>query len=133
MTWFFISNAIALFTSLSVVVVQITIVRGEIKAERRVVEVINKMMWLASVCTSVSFISASYIVVGRRSQWAAILVTIVGAIVMGGVLGTMTYYVVKSKRSRRMRRKKGKFSKTGTHSWRLSSSDDSEINPIYAI
>ncbi|KHN02401.1 Ankyrin repeat-containing protein [Glycine soja] len=130
---FFISNAIALFTSLSVVVVQITIVRGEIKAERRVVEVINKMMWLASVCTSVSFISASYIVVGRRSQWAAILVTIVGAIVMGGVLGTMTYYVVKSKRSRRMRRKKGKFSKTGTHSWRLSSSDDSEINPIYAI
>lgn len=129
---FFISNATALFTSLAVVVVQITIVRGEVKAERKVVEVINKMMWLASVCTSVSFITASYIVVGRRNLWAAILVSVVGGIVMGGILGTMTYYVVKSKRCRRVR-KKEKISKTGTQSWRLSNSDDSEINPIYAI
>ncbi|XP_020213916.1 ankyrin repeat-containing protein ITN1 [Cajanus cajan] len=123
---FFISNAIALFTSLAVVVVQITVVRGELKAERKVVEVINKMMWLASVCTSVSFITASYIVVGRHSPWAAILVTVVGVIVMGGVLGTMTYYVVKYKRSRRVR-KKDKISKTD------SDSDEPEVNPIYAI
>jgi heme/copper-type cytochrome/quinol oxidase subunit 2 len=128
---FFISNAIALFTSLAVVVVQITVVRGEIKSERRVVEVINKMMWLASVCTSISFIAASYIVVGRRSQWAAILVTVVGAIIMGGVLSTMTYYVVKSKRHRR-ERKKEKISRNGTYSWRNSDSE-SEVNPIYAI
>ncbi|KAL2344995.1 hypothetical protein Fmac_006280 [Flemingia macrophylla] len=123
---FFISNAIALFTSLAVVVIQITLVRGELKTERKVVEVINKMMWLASVCTSVSFITASYIVVGRHRHWAAILVTVVGVIVMGGVLGTMTYYVVKYKRSRRVR-KKDKKSKAG------SNSDESEINPIYAI
>ncbi|KAK7284237.1 hypothetical protein RJT34_18979 [Clitoria ternatea] len=129
---FFLSNAMALFTSLSVVVVQITVVRGEIKAERRVVEVINKMMWLASVCTSVSFMTASYIVVGRHSQWAAILITVVGGIIMGGVLGTMTYYVVKSKRSRRVR-KKEKLLRLGTPSWHFTDSGDSEINPIYAI
>ncbi|KAI6698216.1 hypothetical protein NL676_018335 [Syzygium grande] len=41
---FFISNAVALFTSLAVVVVQITLVRGETKSERRVVHVINKLM-----------------------------------------------------------------------------------------
>ncbi|CAJ2632701.1 unnamed protein product [Trifolium pratense] len=128
---FFIANAIALFTSLAVVVVQITVVRGEIKSERRVVEVINKMMWLASVCTSISFIAASYIVVGRRSQWAAILVTVVGAIIMGGVLSAMTYYVVKSKRHRR-ERKKEKLSRNGTYSMRNSDSE-SEVNPIYAI
>ncbi|WVZ08411.1 hypothetical protein V8G54_021757 [Vigna mungo] len=128
---FFISNALALFTSLAVVLVQITIVRGEVKAERKVVEVINKMMWLASVCTSVSYITASYIVVGRRSKWAAILVTVIGGIIMGGVLGTMTYYVVKSKRSRRERKKEKKSKKEGT--LRLSNSDESEINPIYAI
>lgn len=128
---FFISNAIALFTSLAVVLVQITVVRGETKTERRVVEVINKMMWLASVCTSVSFIAASYIVVGRRSKWAAILVTVVGAIIMGGVLGTMTYYVLKSKRHRRVR-KKVKTSRTGQSSWHLTDSD-SEVNAIYAI
>ncbi|RVW49378.1 Ankyrin repeat-containing protein ITN1 [Vitis vinifera] len=54
---FFIFNALALFTSLAVVVVQITLVRGETKAERNVVVVINKLMWLASVCTSVAFIA----------------------------------------------------------------------------
>ncbi|ESW34680.1 hypothetical protein PHAVU_001G171600 [Phaseolus vulgaris] len=128
---FFISNALALFSSLAVVLVQITLVRGEVKTERKVVEVINKMMWLASVCTSVSYIAASYIVVGRRSLWAAILVTVIGGIIMCGVLGTMTYYVVKSKRARR-ERKKEKNSKKG-QTWRLSNSDDSEINPIFAI
>ncbi|KAK7245226.1 hypothetical protein RIF29_40061 [Crotalaria pallida] len=129
---FFISNATALFVSLAVVVVQITIVRGETKTERKVVGVINKMMWLASVFTSVSFITASYIVVGRRNLWAAILVTAVGSVIMGGVLGTMTYYVVKSKRLRRVR-KKEKLSRNGRYSWKNSDSDSTEVNPIYAI
>ena len=127
---FFISNAIALFTSLAVVVVQITIVRGETKSERRVVEVINKLMWLASLCTTLAFISSSYIVIGRHYKWAAILVTVVGGITMAGVLGTMTYYVVKYKRLRRVR-KKEKSSRNGLlpnyHS------DSSHVNPIYAI
>ncbi|KAM7266025.1 hypothetical protein ACFE04_003708 [Oxalis oulophora] len=61
---FFIFNAIALFTSLAVVVVQITLVGGETKAERRLIEVMNKLLWLASVCTSVAFMASSFIVVG---------------------------------------------------------------------
>uniref|UniRef100_A0A5B6YXX1 PGG domain-containing protein n=1 Tax=Davidia involucrata TaxID=16924 RepID=A0A5B6YXX1_DAVIN len=129
---FFIFNAIALFTSLAVVVVQITVVRGEIKSERQVVEVINKLMWLASVCTTVAFIASSYIVVGRHHRWAAVLVTCVGGITMAGVLGTMTYYVVKSKRKRKVR-KREKLSRSGTNSWRHSDLSDSEVNPIYAI
>lgn len=126
---FFISNAISLFTSLAVVVIQITVVRGETKSERRVVEVINKLMWLASVCTSIAFISSSYIVTGRRNKWAAILVTVIGGVIMSGVLSAMTYYVVKSKRIRKGR-KKVKMSKKSTE--HLSDSDP-EINPIYAI
>ncbi|KAL2509376.1 Ankyrin repeat family protein [Forsythia ovata] len=129
---FFISNAIALFTSLAVVVVQITVVRGEIKSERRVVEVINKLMWLASVCTTVAFIASSYIVVGRHNKWAAILVTVIGGVIMAGVLGTMTYYVVKSRRKRKVR-KKEKYSRSGTNSWHHSDYSESEVNPIYAI
>ncbi|KAG8376471.1 hypothetical protein BUALT_Bualt09G0067000 [Buddleja alternifolia] len=123
---FFISNALALFTSLAVVVVQITVVRGEIKSERRVVEVINKLMWLASVCTSVAFIASAYIVVGRHHKWAAILVTVIGGVTMAGVLSAMTYYVVKSRKIRRVRKKEK------SNSWRRSESD-SEVNPIYAI
>ncbi|GAV62660.1 Ank_2 domain-containing protein/Ank_3 domain-containing protein/PGG domain-containing protein [Cephalotus follicularis] len=126
---FFIFNAIALFTSLAVVVVQITLVRGETKSEKRVVEVINKLMWLASVCTTVAFTSSSYIVVGRRNKWAAILVTVFGGFIMASVLGTMTYYVVKSKRKRKVRKK---FSRSERNSWHHSESD-SEFNPIFAI
>ena len=129
---FFIFNAIALFTSLAVVLVQITVVRGEIKSERRVVEVINKLMWLASVCTTVAFIASSYIVLGRHYQWAALLVTVVGGVTMGGVLGTMTYYVVKSKRTRKVR-KREMSSRGASHSRRHTEISDSELDPIYAI
>ncbi|KAJ4719791.1 Ankyrin repeat family protein [Melia azedarach] len=131
---FFIFNALALFTSLAVVVVQITLVRGETKAEKRVVEVINKLMWLASVCTSVAFMASSYIVVGRRHEWAAILVTVVGGVIMGGVLGTMTYYVVKSKRVRSMRkREKQSRMRSGSNSWHHSDYSNSEVDRIYAL
>ncbi|CAM8917060.1 unnamed protein product [Rhodiola kirilowii] len=131
---FFISNAFALFTSLAVVVVQITLVRGETKSERRVVEVINKMMWLASVCTTVAFISSSYIVVGRHNRWAAIFVTVIGTVIMTGVLCTMTYCVVKSKRIRKVRkRQKNSRHGVGNSSRHYSESEDSAVNPIYAI
>ncbi|CAA3021216.1 ankyrin repeat-containing ITN1-like [Olea europaea subsp. europaea] len=129
---FFIANAVALFTSLAVVVVQITVVRGEIKSERRVVGVINKLMWLASVCTTVAFIASSYIVVGKHNKWAAVLVTIIGGVIMAGVLGTMTYYVVKSRRIRKVR-KKEKYSRSGTNSWHHSDCSETEVNPFYAI
>ncbi|KAK9062996.1 hypothetical protein SSX86_016866 [Deinandra increscens subsp. villosa] len=130
---FFIFNAIALFTSLAVVVVQITLVRGETKAERRVVEVINKLMWLASVCTSVAFMASSYIVVGKKNIWAAMLVTVVGGVIMAGVLGTMTYYVCRSKKTR-LRRKRDKIAKSGSNSWHHNSElSNSEVDRIYAI
>ncbi|GAB2263996.1 hypothetical protein Droror1_Dr00026130 [Drosera rotundifolia] len=131
---FFIFNAIALFTSLAVVVVQITVVRGETKSERRVVEVINKLMWLAAVCTTVAFISSSYIVVGRHYRWAAIFVTVVGAVVMIGVLGTMTFYVLKYRRIRKVRKKeKEKSSRNGIRSFHETDLSEAELNPIYAI
>ncbi|XP_057535115.1 ankyrin repeat-containing protein ITN1-like [Amaranthus tricolor] len=129
---FFLFNAVALFTSLSVVVVQITIVRGETKSERKVVEVINKLMWLASVCTTISFISSSYIVVGRHHRWAAIFVTVLGAGIMAGVLGTMTYYVVKYSRIRKVR-KKEKLRKQKAFLDIDVLSEDSAVNAIYAI
>ncbi|GFY96607.1 ankyrin repeat family protein [Actinidia rufa] len=109
--------------------VQITLVRGETKTERRVVEVINKLMWLASVCTSVAFMASSYIVVGRHYEWAAILVTVVGGLIMVGVLGPMTYYVVKSKRSRSMRKR----DRSGSTSWHHSEFSNSEGDRIYAL
>ncbi|XP_015089338.1 ankyrin repeat-containing protein ITN1-like [Solanum pennellii] len=128
---FYITNALALFTSLAVVVVQITVVRGETKSEKRVIGVINKLMWLAAVFTSLAFVSASYVVIGKRNIWAAIFVTVVAGIIMAGVLGAMTYYVVKSKRIRKIR-KREKFTRTRTNSFHTEISD-SDLNPMFAL
>ncbi|VAH65726.1 unnamed protein product [Triticum turgidum subsp. durum] len=131
---FFIFNAIALFTSLAVVVVQITVVRGETKSERKVVEVINKLMWLASVCTTISFIASCYIVLGRHFQWAAILVSLIGGVTMTGVLGTMTYFVVKSKRMRKIRKKEKMSRRSGSSSWVDNTEiSETELNQVYAL
>ncbi|KAL9227098.1 hypothetical protein vseg_002834 [Gypsophila vaccaria] len=130
---FFIFNAIALFTSLAVVVVQITLVRGETKAERKVVEVINKLMWLASVCTSVAFMASAYIVVGRKQVWAAALITVIGGVIMVGVLGTMTYYVVKSKRTRSLRKRDRSAKRSGSNSFYHSDFSNSEPDRFYAL
>nr|XP_010920741.1 ankyrin repeat-containing protein ITN1 isoform X2 [Elaeis guineensis] len=114
--------------------VAITLVRGETKAERRVVGVINKLMWLASVCTTVAFIASSYIVVGKHLQWAAILVTLIGGVIMAGVLGTMTYYVVKSKVARTIRKREKSARRSGSNSWHHNSDiSESEVDRIYAI
>ncbi|KAI9152757.1 hypothetical protein LWI28_000582 [Acer negundo] len=128
---FFFANAVALFTSLAVVLVQITIVRAELKTERRVTKIINKLMWLAAVFTTLAFLSSSYIVVGRHSRWAANLVTVIGAIIMAGVIILMTYFVLKSRRLRTSKRREKILSRTRTNSWRHTDGE-SDI-PIYAI
>ncbi|MBA0588118.1 hypothetical protein Gorai_001231 [Gossypium raimondii] len=128
---FYFFNAISLFTSLSVVVVQMTVVRGQLKSERRVIEVINKMLWVAAVCTTISFMASSYIVVGKYNEWAAVLVTVIGGIIMAGVLIAMTYYVVKSKRIIKVKEKE-KSSRNKTMSNNISDSEP-EVNTIYAI
>uniref|UniRef100_A0A0D6QXT2 PGG domain-containing protein n=1 Tax=Araucaria cunninghamii TaxID=56994 RepID=A0A0D6QXT2_ARACU len=127
---FFIFNAIALFTSIAVVVVQITLVPWETKAQRQVVFVINKLMWLASVCTSVSFLASAYIIVGRQGQWMAITVSVIGGVIMVGVLGTMTFYVVRFRRSRSIRRRRSSLSRSSSHIYFSESELD---NKIYAI
>jgi len=130
---FFVSNAFALFTSLAVVVVQITLVRWETKSQRKVVGVINKLMWLASACTTVAFIASAYIVAGRHELWLAIIVTLIGGIIMVGVLGTMTYFLVKFKRNRSFRKRKSSNSR-GSNSWNLPSEfSESEIEKIYVL
>lgn len=84
------------------------------------------------VFTTLAFVSASYVVIGRRNIWAAILVTVFAGIIMAGVLGAMTYFVVKSKRTSK-NRKRDKFARTRTNSWHHSELSDSEINPMFAL
>lgn len=91
---FFIFDSIALFISLAVVVVQTSVVVIERKAKKQMMTVINKLMWLACVMVSVSFLALCYVVVGKRDLALAVGVTVVGAVIMLATLGTMCYWVI---------------------------------------
>ncbi|KAL2328688.1 hypothetical protein Fmac_022115 [Flemingia macrophylla] len=92
---FFVFDSFALFISLAVVVVQTSVVIIESKAKKQMMAIINKLMWLACVLISVSFLALSFVVVGKDHKWLAIGVTIIGTTIMATTLGTMCYWVIR--------------------------------------
>ncbi|KAF8006344.1 hypothetical protein BT93_K0592 [Corymbia citriodora subsp. variegata] len=137
---FFIFDSIALFISLAVVVVQTSVVVIERKAKKQMMTVINKLMWLACVMVSVSFLALCYVVVGK-SDWAlAVGVTVVGAVIMLTTLGTMCYWVimhrVEAYRLRSIRRSSmSSRSRSLSMSGMISDSEilNSEFKKVYAL
>ncbi|URE07664.1 Ankyrin repeat-containing protein [Musa troglodytarum] len=94
---FCLLNATALFISLAVVVVQITLVAWETHAQKQVVSVVNKLMWTACLSTCSAFLSLAYVVVGRQASWMATTITAVGGPIMVGTLLTMSYLVLRQR------------------------------------
>ncbi|KAG6513507.1 hypothetical protein ZIOFF_023837 [Zingiber officinale] len=105
---FLVFDSLALFISLAVVVVQTSLIVIEQKAKRRMVFVMNKLMWLACLFISVAFISLTYVVVGKQDMWLAWLTMAIGASIMLATLGSMIYFVIvhriEEKNMRNMRR-----------------------------
>ncbi|KAF3777209.1 Ankyrin repeat-containing protein [Nymphaea thermarum] len=86
---FCILNALALFISLAVVVVQITLVAWETKAQRQVLAVMNKLMWVACLCTCAAFLSVAYVV---ADTWLAVTITVLAVpIILGTLVGLMCF------------------------------------------
>ena len=125
---FFVSDALSLFLSLAVVVAQTSIVVIEHKAKKKMVFVINKVLWMACVFISLAFISLTYIVVGRRNWWLTLSTTVVGAVIMLTTLGTMCYCIV----SHRMEQKSLRKMSMGSESYSRSDSDGHN-QTMYAI
>nr|TKV96787.1 hypothetical protein SEVIR_9G452300v2 [Setaria viridis] len=105
---FFVFDSVSLFISLAVVVVQTSVVVIERKAKKQMMAVINKLMWVACVLISVSFLALSFVVVGRAERWLAVCVTIMGGTILVTTIGTMLYWViahrVEAKRMRSIKR-----------------------------
>lgn len=118
---FCLLNATALFLSLAVVVVQITLVAWETDAQKQVVQVVNKLMWAACLSTGGAFLSISFVVVGGGSSWMAITVTLIGGPIMIGTLVMMSYLVLRQRfkigedSQRRIRRGSGSKSFSWSH------------------
>ncbi|CAA6663888.1 unnamed protein product [Spirodela intermedia] len=131
---FFVSDSLALFISLAVVVVQTSIVVIEQKAKRQMVFVINKLMWLACLFIFVAFVSLTYIVVGRRNWWLTVATTVVGAIIMLTTLGSMCYCIITHRLEQKNMRNLRRNSMSQSHSLSAHVDSDSDIlNSIYAL
>ncbi|KAG0488262.1 hypothetical protein HPP92_007073 [Vanilla planifolia] len=124
---FLVFDSLALFISLAVVVVQTSLIVVEQKAKKLMVFVINKLMWLACLFISVSFVALTYVVVGRHDWWLAWCTMAIGASIMLTAIGSMCFCIVaqriEQKNARNIRRASG----SGSRSWSMSVPSDSEL------
>ncbi|KAH0732793.1 hypothetical protein KY290_003643 [Solanum tuberosum] len=138
---FCLLNATSLFISLAVVVVQITLVAWDTRAQKQIVSVVNKLMWAACVSTCGAFLAVGFVVVGRKSSWMAITITVLGAPILIGTLVSLCYFVFRqhfgicgSDSQRRIRRASGSKSFSWSHSANISDMDDyNSDDRIYAL
>ncbi|XP_059655343.1 ankyrin repeat-containing protein At2g01680 [Cornus florida] len=139
---FCLLNATSLFISLAVVVVQITLVAWDTRAQKQVVSVINKLMWAACISTCGAFLSIAFVVVGKKNSWMATTITLVGLPILVGTLASLCYFVFRqhfgifgNDSQRRVRRASGSKSFSWTYSAHISDLDDynSDHEKIYAL
>lgn len=136
---FCLLNATSLFISLAVVVVQITLVAWDTRAQKKVVSVVNKLMWAACACTFGAFLAIAFAVVGKGNSWMAITVTLLGAPILVGTLASMCYFVFRQRfrsgndSQRRIRRGSSK-SFSWSYSHHVSDfEDESDFEKIIAL
>ncbi|KAI5382801.1 hypothetical protein KIW84_070278 [Lathyrus oleraceus] len=138
---FCLLNSTSLFISLAVVVVQITLVAWDTRAQKQIVSVVNKLMWAACACTCGAFLAIAFEVVGKK-KWMAITITAVGTPILVGTLASMCYFVFRqhfgifqSDSQRRIKRASGSKSFSWSYSANISDLDEynSDIEKIYAL
>ncbi|GAB4828730.1 hypothetical protein Ancab_018398 [Ancistrocladus abbreviatus] len=139
---FCLLNATSLFISLAVVVVQITLVAWDTRAQKLVVTVINKLMWAACLSTCGAFLAIAFVIVGSQGTWMAVTITLLGAMMMVGTLGSMCYFVFRhhfrilgNDSQRRIKRASGSKSFSWSYSINVSEFDEynSDHEKIYAL
>ncbi|KAL0903731.1 hypothetical protein M5K25_028129 [Dendrobium thyrsiflorum] len=124
---FLVFDSLALFISLAVVVVQTSLIVVEQKAKELMVFIINKLMWVACLFISISFISLTYIVVGRKDWWLAWGTMAIGASIMLITIGSMCYCIVIHRIEEKNLRNIERGSGSRSRSWSLSVFSDSEM------
>ncbi|KAK7320077.1 hypothetical protein RJT34_04808 [Clitoria ternatea] len=138
---FCLLNSTSLFISLAVVVVQITLVAWDTRAQKQIVSVVNKLMWAACACTCGAFLAVAFEVVGGET-WMAITITVLGVPILVGTLASMCYFVFRqhfgifrSDSQRRIKRASGSKSFSWSYSANISDLDEynSDIEKIYAL
>ncbi|KOM44490.1 hypothetical protein LR48_Vigan05g209500 [Vigna angularis] len=84
---FVISNNIALFTSLSIVIVLVSIIPFRRKAHRRLLTITHKVMWVAVAFMATGYVAAIWVILPHNPEmkWLSVVLLALG----GGSLGTV--------------------------------------------
>ncbi|KAJ0006698.1 hypothetical protein Pint_29654 [Pistacia integerrima] len=111
---FAVGNNIALFTSLCIVIVQISIIAFRRKSLMKLLVVAHKLMWVAVAFMATAYVAATWVIMphGRGNSWTwEVLVSIcsgtVGAVFVCSVVMLVRHWLSKLK----WRRRKGKEKK----------------------
>lgn len=124
---FLVFDSLALFIALAVVVVQTSLIVIEEKAKRLMVFVINKLMWLACLFISASYMSLCYVVVRHQGFWLAWASTVVGVLIMMTTLGSMCYFMIIHRIERNNLKKTRSASGSRSLSWSMSVASELEL------
>ncbi|KAJ6841337.1 ankyrin repeat-containing protein-like [Iris pallida] len=134
---FLVFDSLALFISLAVVVAQTSLIVTEQKAKTLMVFVMNKLMWLACLFISISFISLTYVVVGRHDYWLAWCTMAIGTTIMVTTIGSMCYCIVvhriEEKNLGNIRRASGSRERSMSLSMTSDTVLNSEYKKMYAL
>ncbi|KAK8928782.1 Ankyrin repeat-containing protein [Platanthera zijinensis] len=132
---FFVFDSVALFISLAVVVVQTSVVVIESKAKKQMTAIINKLMWLACVLISMSFLALCFVVVGKHEMWLAVSVTLIGTVILAATFGIMSFWVISDRLEGSKTRSMSHARLNGSRSCSVVScvSDGDEFKIMYAI
>ncbi|XP_054782849.1 ankyrin repeat-containing protein At5g02620-like [Prosopis cineraria] len=84
---FAIANNIALFTSLSIVIVLVSVIPFRRRTHMRLLVVAHKVMWVSVAFTATGYVAATWVILphGVGLQWLSVVLIAVG----GGSLGTV--------------------------------------------
>lgn len=128
---FCLLNAASLFISLAVVVVQITLIAWDTRAQRLVVSVINKLMWAACISTCGAYLSIAFVVVGNTDSWMPITITVLGAPILVGTLVSLCYFVFRQHFGNDSQRRIKRASGSKSFSWSYSA-NISDLEEYYS-
>lgn len=124
---FTVCNDVALFTSLGVVIVLISVIPFRRKPQMKIMAVAQKVIWVAASFMGTGYVAGVWVIIphkGNKTEWVPVVIVaasggILGIVFIGLTVMLIEHYVRKAKFSsmrRRRRRREGKEDSVVTES-----------------
>ncbi|KAL1206511.1 Ankyrin repeat-containing protein ITN1 [Cardamine amara subsp. amara] len=123
---FLVFNNIALFTSLSIVTLLVSIIPYRTKSLKKFVTIAHKMMWLAVASMAIAYAAAAWITVPdfEGSIWLVYLTAVIAIVALGGMFVYVSFMMVKHILKKRKLRRNMSRGKAPSTTLDLEAADD---------